>query len=72
MSDFNNLRFVASCVEAYKCRHGGSDEDAWRRFVAGGIPEFLQENFEVEHSLDMNQVVDDIDMIIARRCGGAQ
>ena len=60
-------RFVAFCIEQYKRRHGGDGKSAYDLFAEGGVLDFLTRHFDVEHCLDPEQIVDDIDQIIACR-----
>jgi len=59
-------RFVAFCIEQYKLRHGGDCEHVYDRLFAAGGLRFLCEHFDVEHCLDPDQIIDDVDQIVAR------
>lgn len=59
-------RFVAFCIEQYKHRHGGSGESVYHIFQASGVLRFLVDFFDVEHCLDVDQILDDVEKIIAR------
>jgi len=59
-------RFVAFCIEQYKRRHGGDCESAYDCLSNAGALRFLADNFNVEHCLDPDMIVDDIDRIISR------
>ena len=61
------MRFVSSCIEAYKMRNGKDDEAIWNAFSDAGVIDFLCKHFEVEHALDMPQILDDIETIINRQ-----
>ena len=60
-------RFLAFCVERFKLRHGLDGLTVGVSFAANGIFKFLSDNFEVEHGLDAEQIVDDIDIIMRRK-----
>lgn len=60
------LRFVAFCIEQYKHRRGGDGESVYDLFASSGALRFLMDFFDVEHCLDADQVLDDIEKIIAR------
>lgn len=60
-------RFLSFCVEQFKHRHGGSGLSVGRLFSENGIFHFLSANFDVEHSLDVHQVLDDIELILRRK-----
>jgi len=59
-------RFVAFCIEQYKLRHGGDSEHVYDRLLEAGVLRFLCEHFDVEHCLDPDQIIDDVDQIVAR------
>lgn len=61
------IRFLAFCVEGFKHRHGLEGLSAGVTFAKNGIFKFLSDNFEVEHSLDAEQILDDIDAILHRK-----
>ena len=65
------LKFIAFCIEQYKCRHGGDGESVYSLFDRCGVLRFLSVNFVIEHCLDSEQIVDDIDQIINRTTKGA-
>ena len=65
------LKFIAFCIEQYKCRHGGDGESVYSLFDRCGVLRFLSVNFSIEHCLDPEQIVDDIDQIIDRTRKGA-
>lgn len=60
-------RFVSFCVEQFKHRHGGDGRGVGELFLQNGIFGFLSANFEIEHCLDANQILDDIDSILRRK-----
>jgi len=64
------IRFIAFCVEQFKHRHGCDGVKAMDCFRQNGIIDFLSTNFDVEHSLGADAILDDIDAIL-RRKGGA-
>lgn len=61
------MRFWTFCVERFKVRHGIAGLAAGILFSKNGIFKFLACNFEVEHILDAEQIVDDIDRILKRK-----
>ncbi len=64
------LKFIAFCIEQYKCRHDGDGESVYSLFDRCGILRFLSENFAIEHCLDSEQIVDDLDQIVSRTKDG--
>ena len=60
-------RFMAFCVERFKRRHGLDGQTVGEIFAANGIFKFLSDNFEAEHGLDAEQIIDDIDIIMRRK-----
>lgn len=60
-------RFVSFCVEQFKHRHGGSGLGVGELFLKNGIFRFLSLNYEIEHCLDADQILDDIDRILMRK-----
>lgn len=63
-------RFVAFCIEQYKHRRGGDGESVYDLFAQTGVLRFLVDFFDVEHCLDGDQIIDDVEKIIARRQRG--
>ena len=66
-SDEKIMRFWAFCVEQFKHRHGLAGASSGVLFAQNGIFKFLADNFEVEHILGAEQIVDDIDAILKRK-----
>ncbi len=61
------MRFWAFCVEQFKYRHKVTGASVGALFSQNGIFKFLADNFEVEHILGAEQIVDDIDAILKRK-----
>ena len=61
------LAFVAFCVESYKHRkglEGMAAADVFRRY---GVDKYLTDEYEVLHTMGMEQILDDIERFIEVR-----
>lgn len=65
----NRLEFIVACVGEFSMKHGLSNKEAYaylRRF--SGI-EFLLKHYEAIHTLSIDEVVDDLQVLCMRNGG---
>ena len=67
MNDTQKTRFVVFCLEAYKQRHALTGRQAADLFEQYGITDYLQDGYDVLHSLGQDALVDDLDDYLQRR-----
>ncbi len=67
--DTTRARFVVFCLEAYKKHERLTGKVAADRFLKYGVVQYLQDGYEVLHSLGENALVEDVVDFIRRREG---
>ena len=61
------IRFKAFCLERYKHLHNMKGIEAFRLFKEYGVLDYLDEFYDVLHTLGDRYIVSDIDEFIAAR-----
>ena len=63
------INYVIACVNDFADRHNMSKHDAFQYLYKYKAIAFLKENYEIEHTLSFDDVLDDL-LIICRNNGG--
>ena len=61
--------YAVSCVTEFAGRHGMTQKEAFRFLYKHGAIAFLKEDYEIEHTLSYDDVMDDM-LAICRQNGG--
>lgn len=61
--------YAVSCVSEFAARHGMTQKEAFRFLYKYGAIAFLKEDYEIEHTLSYDDVMDDM-LAICQRNGG--
>lgn len=61
--------YAVSCVSEFAARHDITQKEAFRFLYKYGAIAFLKEDYEVEHTLSYDDVMEDM-LAICRRNGG--
>ena len=59
-------RFIIHSVFEYSKRNNIPISETWNRFVRSGIVNFLTEHYEIQHTLSMDQTLDDIEFLMTK------
>jgi hypothetical protein len=59
-------RFIIHSVFEYSKRNNIPIPETWIRFERSGIVNFLTEHYEIQHTLSMDQTLDDIELLMTR------
>ena len=63
----DQILFVSFCVEMYARRHGCSGVAVMRLFSEYGVCEFLVESYDPLHSVDREEILDEIEVFMKGR-----
>lgn len=63
------INYAVACVSEFARKHGLNEKDAFRFLFQYKAIEFLKENYDIEHTLSLDEVIDDM-LIICERNGG--
>ena len=61
------LPFIVLCVEEYKNRKGMSASEVMDLFNRYSVCEYLRTYYDALHTMEMNDMIDDIDSYISSR-----
>lgn len=64
------INYTVACVSEFADRHNMSQQEAFQYLYKYKGIEFLKENYEIEHTLSLDDTLDDLFMI-CRNNGGA-
>lgn len=64
------INYVVACVSEFAHRHNLPLQESFRFLFEYQAIEFLKENYDIEHTLSMEDALDDM-MMIAKKNGGA-
>ena len=65
--DEMKAEFMAFCIEAYKTKLGVSGAKVAEYFGDTGLLDFLQENYDILHTLGRNQLIGEMERFLVRR-----
>ncbi len=65
--DEMKAEFMAFCIEAYKTKLGVSGAKVAEYFEDTGLLDFLQENYDILHTLGRNQLIGEMERFLVRR-----
>jgi hypothetical protein len=63
------INYAVACVSEFADRHNMSQQDAFQYLYKYKAIAFLKENYEIEHTLSLDDALDDL-FIICRNNGG--
>jgi hypothetical protein len=66
----NLVNYIVMCISEFAERIKISDKQAYNYLSHYGGISFIRENYEIEHTLGLDDVIDDI-TLICRKNGGA-
>ncbi len=58
-------RYILHMVFEYAERHKIRPLDAWKKFEQNGVLWFLTEHYDIQHTLSMDQTIENIDSFIS-------
>ncbi len=61
--------YTVTCVSEFAARHGMTQKEAFRFLYKYGAIAFVQEHYEIEHTLSYDDVMDDM-LTICQQNGG--
>ncbi len=61
--------YTVTCVSEFAARHGMTQKEAFRFLYKYGAIAFVKENYEIEHTLSYDDVMDDM-LTICQQNGG--
>ena len=67
--DERQTEFLAFCIEAYKMKLGVSGAKVAEYFEDTGLMDFLQENYDVLHTLGRKQLIDEMERFLVNQEG---
>jgi len=59
-------RYIVHTVFEYSERNKMRPFETWSRFEQSGILNFLTEHYEIQHTLSMEQTLDDIELLMTK------
>lgn len=65
----NKIDYMVSCVSLFATRHNLSKKDAFQYLDKNKAISFLKQHYDIEHTLSLNDAVDDM-AEICRQNGG--
>ena len=64
--DEMKAEFMAFCIEAYKTKLGVSGAKVAEYFEDTGLLDFLQENYDILHTLGRNQLIGEMERFLVQ------
>lgn len=65
----NQVNYMVVCINEFALKHNLSSKDAFDYLYRHGGINFLKENYEIEHTLSIDDAIDDM-TIVCRKNGG--
>lgn len=69
MHSFSKSDYTVTCVSEFAARHGMTQKEAFQFLYKYGAIAFVKENYEIEHTLSYDDVMDDM-LTICQQNGG--
>lgn len=63
------ILFVVACVNDFANKHNLSVKEAFQYLFQYGGVRFLKENYEIEHTLSWNMIMEDLQMFCSQNGG---
>ena len=65
----NKVNYTVACVSEFASRHGMDQKSAFRFLYKYNAIQFIKDNYDIEHTLSFDEVVEDM-RLICRKNGG--
>jgi hypothetical protein len=65
-SKSNIHRYIVHAIFEYSERNHIRPLETWNRFEQSGIVHFLTEHYEIQHTLSMDQTLDNIELLMTK------
>lgn len=71
-TNINTINYIVACIEEFSERFKISSRDAFNYLDKFGGIKFLIENYEIEHTLSIDEAIEDITIICKNNGGSIQ